>query len=86
MTRIEPNDPLMHDAKFLVDARYKHVASGKTYIVVGAALDEKNPENVLVIYKEESGIKRTWARDWNEFTDGRFEFVNSPPSISGEKS
>lgn len=52
----------------------KHVKTGRYYVVTEVVKDATNSRdgNILVIYKE-PGSEVLWARDIEEFCDGRFE-------------
>lgn len=54
-------------------ARYRHVATGGFYRLVGEALRESDLAKLAVYRSEETG--QVWTRPWEEFHDGRFELI-----------
>ena len=62
---------------------YRHKKTGGVYKVICGALDEADPYRALVIYKSEAD-GTVWAREANEFCDGRFESVNKHQSDGGK--
>lgn len=64
-------------------ATYRHAKRGTTYAVIGKAELQMNADVVdgseMVVYRGEDG--RLWVREYGEFHDGRFEYVEEthPP-------
>lgn len=50
---------------------WKHIKSGETYAIVGNCLLEAT-NSPAVLYASTIGDGRVWARDLDEFMDGRF--------------
>jgi len=67
----------MTGAKVVQHMFVKHVKTGNHYVVTELVKDATNSRdgNILVIYKE-PGSEVLWARDIEEFCDGRFEEEN----------
>jgi len=73
----------MNEARYLNawQPTHKHKIQGGEYQYVGVGRTQSNnhmPDlTEVVIYKEENGT--LWARDYDEFYDGRFEELPQPP-------
>lgn len=71
---------MSHEAIALADwiagSIWRHVKTGKVYSVVGTCrLEATNSPAVLYASPDDGGV--VWARDMDEFLDGRFERVDA---------
>lgn len=63
--------------------RWQHVKRETTYVEIGRAQLQCSPENILqegdmvVVYRAEHD-SRLWAREQDEFEDGRFRALQTP--------
>jgi hypothetical protein len=58
-------------------ARYRHVARGTTYRVVGIGRAQASgnalDDAIVVVYRSEADDRALWVRPYQEFMDGRFQ-------------
>ena len=58
----------------LIGSTWRHVNTGRVYALVGKCRLEHNNAPAYLYRRTEDGI--TWARDMDEFLDGRFERIS----------
>ena len=56
---------------------WRHIKSGGVYLTVGSCRLEKTGQPAVLYRHPEPENSTVWARDMDEFLDGRFERVNS---------
>ena len=74
-----PSDRLHNDS--ITGTNWRHIKSGGMYTVLGMCRLEHNGCPAC-LYQGLDGV--VWARDKDEFLDGRFEPLPTPPKQEGE--
>ena len=70
-------DTFMDGIRTGVSIIVKHKTKGSEYMIEMVVHDATNSNDggYIVIYREMNAVSKRWAREINEFCDGRFEIV-----------